>query len=282
MKRLLFVFLFLFSQLIYAQEAIQLEIKAEHDPIKQGDAGIYSFVIVGEKLNPSEMRSLILQNGLIKGVFVSNVLSENVSPNQIIFKAYAVFYDKEIPTAVSAKINSTDYQVKIKYFSLIELKDKKDQLQILNQKLPWKILFWTIVLLFVVLAVVGFINRREIYQKLNAKKIARLKKELAKFQKNINASSTTSELNKMKLESKRFKDLAVEKNLQSEVNDASLKNDLEKIYQKRKELYVFNVFSEKQLNDFEIQMNKIQYRPKWSDDEIQELTSLIRVKKGSR
>ncbi len=282
MKKLLFVLLFLFSHFVYAVESINLEIRSNNDLIKQGDAGFYSFVVTGENLNPSEIRNIILQRELIKGVFVSNITSEDVGPNQIIYKALAVFFEKEIPTTATAKINNKDYQINIKYFSLLELKDKENDLQILNQKMPWRILMWSSLFLIAIITLVLFLNRKEIYLLLNAKRIAKLKKDLIRYERKVAHALSVDELDKMKLEAKSFKDLKTDKNFRAELDSASSKKELESIYQKRKEFYVFDVFTKKQLNEFGNKMNKIQYRPEWNEEDIKEIIAIIKENRGSR
>lgn len=282
MKKLLFVLLFLFSHFVYAVESINLEIRSNNDLIKQGDAGFYSFVVTGENLNPSEIRNIILQRELIKGVFVSNITSEDVGPNQITYKALVVFFEKEIPTTATAKINNTDYQINIKYFSLLELKDKENDLQILNQKMPWRILMWSSLFLIAIITLVLFLNRKEIYLLLNAKRIAKLKKDLIRYERKVAHALSVDELDKMKLEAKSFKDLKTDKNFRDELNSASSKKELENIYQKRKEFYVFDVLTKKQLSEFENKMNKIQYRPEWNEEDIKEIIAIIKENRGSR
>jgi len=281
-KDLLLVLLFLFSQVVYAAESINLEIRSNNDLIKQGDAGFYSFVVTGENLNPSEVRNVILQRELLKGVFVSNIASEDVSPNQIIYKTLAVFFEKEIPTTATAKINNKDYQINIKYFSLLELKDKKNDLQILNQKMPWRILMWSCLFLIAIITLVLFLNRKEVSLLLNAKRIAKLKKDLIRYERKVAHALSVDELDKMKLEAKSFKDLRIDKNFRDEINSASSKKELESIYQKRKEFYVFDVLTKKQLSEFESKMNKIQYRPEWKEEEIKEIIAIIKENRGSR
>lgn len=282
MKDLLLVLLFLFSQVVYAAESINLEIRSNNDLIKQGDAGFYSFVVTGENLNPSEVRNVILQRELLKGVFVSNIASEDVSPNQIIYKTLAVFFEKEIPTTATAKINNKDYQINIKYFSLLELKDKKNDLQILNQKMPWQILMWSSLFLIAIIILVLFLKRKEVSLLLNAKRIEKLKKDLIRYERKVAHALSVDELDRMKLEAKIFKDLRIDKKFRDEINSASSKKELESIYQKRKEFYVFDVLTKKQLSEFESKMNKIQYRPEWKEEDIKEIIAIIKENRGSR
>lgn len=282
MKKLLFVLLFLFSHFVYAAESITLEVRAQNNLIKQGDAGLYSFVVTGENLNPSEIRNILLQRELIKGVFISNINSEDIGINQISYNALAVFFEKEVPTTATAKINNKDYQIQIKYFSLLELKEKENNLQILNQKMPWRILLWSSLFLILALALVLFLNRKEINLLLNAKKMAKLKKDVVRYQRKVSHALSVDELDQMKEERKRFKDLKIEKDLKEELISASSKKELENIYQKRKEFYVFEILTKKQLNEFENKMNKIQYRPEWNEEDIKEIIAIIKENRGGR
>ena len=56
---------------------------------------------------------------------------------------------------------------------------------------------------------------------------------------------------------------------------------MENIYQKRKELYLFDLLTSKQLSEFESKMNKIQYRPNWSNEDLQDIVGLLKgIKEG--
>lgn len=280
MKKLLIILLLLLSSVASSAESIGLEIKSNNDLVKQGDVGLYSLVISGEKLNPIEIRSVISKPGLVKGLFIAQINSEDIGINQIEYKALATIYDKEISTSAKASVNNKDFNISVKYFSIVELKDKQDQLQILNQLGIFNIWPWIGGLLLILILIILFVKRKEIIYRLNAKANIRLKKEFLHFEKKIGHAVTLDELDLLKNNLKKFQSLNVKKILSEELENASSKETLEKVYQKRKEFYLFELMTKKQLTEFENKMNKIQYKPTWDNESLEEIVDLFKNKKG--